>query len=137
MLLMLLGCVMTNTMSSAGTQGDPLARFRWKARVLVVLAADPQSPALAEQKRQFDSLNNGAQERDLVLVQPLAGSPEAKALRARLGLDDGTFRAVLVGKDGGAKLTAPRPISTRELAATIDAMPMRQDEMRRARSRPE
>src|SRR5215207_4785704 len=85
MLLMLLGCVMISTMSSAGTQGDPLARFRWKARVLVVLAADPQSPALAEQKRQFDSLNNGAQ----------------------------------------------------ELAATIDAMPMRQDEMRRARSRPE
>jgi hypothetical protein len=128
---------MISTMSSAGTQGDPLARFRWKARVLVVLAADPQSPALAEQKRQFDSLNNGAQERDLVLVQPLAGSPEAKALRAHLGLDNGTFRAVLVGKDGGAKLTAPRPISARELAATIDAMPMRQDEMRRARSRPE
>ena len=72
---------MISTMSSAGTLGDPLARFRWKARVLVVLAADPQSPALAEQKRQFDSLNNGAQERDLVLVQPLAGSPEAKALR--------------------------------------------------------
>ena len=54
-------------------------------------------PALAEQKRQFDSLK-GAQERDLVLVQPLAGSPEAKALRAPLRHDDGTFRAVLIGK---------------------------------------
>ena len=78
MLLMLLGCVMISTMSSAGTQGDPLARFRWKARVLVVLAADPQSPALAEQKRQFDSLNNGAQERDLGHVQPLAGRPRRR-----------------------------------------------------------
>ena len=70
-----------------------------------------------------------------MLVQALAGSSEAKVLRAWLGVGEGAFKAVLVGKDGGAKLSSDQPIGARELAATIDAMPMRQDEMRQ-RSRP-
>ena len=117
---------------SAEVQGNPLA---WKARVLVVLAADPACPAVAEQKRQVESMGGGVAERDLVVVQLHAGSVEARALRTRLGLDEEPFQAVLVGKDGGAKLRAAKPIGARELMATIDAMPMRQDEMRqRSRS---
>jgi hypothetical protein len=80
-------------------------------------------------------MKGGAGERDLVLVQPPAGSAQAKALRTRLSLGDEPFQAVLVGKDGGAKLRAAKPIMARELTATIDAMPMRQDEMRQ-RSQP-
>ncbi len=45
-----------DAITPAKAEHDPLARFRWKARVLVVLAADPESPELAEQKRQFESL---------------------------------------------------------------------------------
>jgi hypothetical protein len=131
----LLGGVMRGMSNTPEAKDDPLDRYRWRSRVLVVLAADPASPALAEQKRQLDALPGGARERDLVLVQALAGSAEAKALRARLGVGEGAFKAVLVGKDGGAKLSSDQPIGARELAATIDAMPMRQDEMRQ-RSRP-
>ena len=129
-LLVLVGCVMTDASDATEAQGDPLAHYRWQARVLVVLAADPASPEVIEQKRQFERLKGGAQERAVVLVQALAGSPEAKALRAHLRVGQEAFRAVLVGKDGGAKLSSDRPISGPELAATIDAMPMRQDEMR-------
>jgi hypothetical protein len=122
---------MIGAMNSTEAQDDPLAHFRWKARVLIVLSADPASPALAEQKRQCEILKSGASERDLVLVQALADSPEAKVLRARLSLGNRAFWAVLVGKDGRAKLTAAEPISAQDLATTIDAMPMRQDEMHR------
>jgi hypothetical protein len=119
----------------AEAQFDPLARYRWTARMLVVLAADPESQALAEQRRHIESLKDGAADRDLVIVQPPAGSVEAEALRKRFGPGTEPFLAVLVGKDGGAKLRAAKPITARELMATIDAMPMRQDEMRqRARS---
>src|SRR3954454_18901350 len=75
---------MTDASDATEAHGDPLAHYRWKARVLVVLAADRASPEVIEQKRQFERLKGGAQERDLVLVQALAGSPEAKALRAHL-----------------------------------------------------
>ena len=120
-----------SSLTAAEAEHDPLSRYRWTARVLVMLAADPESPDLAEQKRQIESLKDGAAERELVVVQPPAGSAEAKALRMRLGLGNEPFQAVLVGKDGGAKLRAAKPISALELMATIDAMPMRQEEMRR------
>ena len=134
-LKVLLESIGMDPVNSAEAQGNPLAPFRWKARVLVVLAADLGSPAVAQQKDQVESMGVGAAERDLVLVQLQAGSAEARALRTRLGLDEEPFQAVLVGKDGGAKLRAAKPIRARELMATIDVMPMRQDEMRqRARS---
>ena len=55
----------------------------------------------------------------------------ARALRARFGASKSGFRAVLVGKDGGVKLNTASPLGTGAVYATIDAMPMRQNEMRR------
>jgi hypothetical protein len=134
-LAVILGNIIMSSVTAAHAEHDPLSRYRGTARVLVMLAADPKSPDLAEQKRQIASLKAGAAERDLVVVQPPVGSAEEKALRMRLGLGNEPFQAVLVGKDGGAKLRAAKPITALELMATIDAMPMRQDEMRqRARS---
>ena len=49
-----------DAITPAKAEHDPLARYRWTARVLVVLAADPESPDLAEQKRQIESLKDGA-----------------------------------------------------------------------------
>jgi hypothetical protein len=118
------------SITAAEAEHDPLSRYRWIAPVLVVLVADPENPDLAEQKRQIESLKDGAAERELVVVQPPAGSAEATALRMQLGLGKEPFQAVLVGKDGGAKLRAAKPITALELMATIDAMPMRQNEMR-------
>jgi hypothetical protein len=126
---------MMDSITTATAEHDPLARYRWTARVLVVFAADPDSSDLAEQRRHIESLKDGAAERELVVVQPAAGSADAKVLEMQLGLGTEPFQAVLVGKDGGVKLRAAKPISALELMATIDAMPMRQDEMRqRARS---
>ena len=126
---------MIDSITPAEAEHDPLSHYRWTARVLAVLAADPYSPDLAEQKRHIDSLKDGAAERELVVVQPPAGSAEAKALQMQLGLGSEPFQAVLVGKDGRMKLRATKPITAPELMATIDAMPIRQDEMRqRARS---
>jgi hypothetical protein len=36
-----------------------------------------------------------------------------------------------VGKDGGEKLSSSKPLAAEKLFATIDAMPMRRDEMQR------
>ena len=40
-------------------------------------------------------------------------------------------RVVLVGKDGGIKLSSRQAVSAGRLFGLIDSMPMRQDEMRR------
>jgi Domain of unknown function (DUF4174) len=116
-------------MSSAPADADPLARYRWNARVLVVFAAGERDPQLARQRDLLAGARHGVTERDLVVVEAIGSSSEAERLRRQLGVADG-FRAVLVGKDGGAKLSETAAIAPDRLFATIDAMPMRRQEMR-------
>ena len=87
-----------DSITTADAGPDPLTRYRWTARVLVVLAADPESLDLIEQKRQIESLKDGAAECELVVVQPPAGSVEARTLRIQLDCGNEPFQAVLVGK---------------------------------------
>lgn len=108
---------------------DPLTSARWQHRLLVVIAEEGH-PMLLAQRRIAAGHRTGFAERDLFLVEGVGGGAEARALRERFGTGAGGFRAVLVGKDGGAKITVDEPLGAEQLFATIDAMPMRQDEMR-------
>lgn len=115
----------------AASPPDPLARHRGASRVLVLSAPAADDRRLAAQREALASARTGFRERDLVVVEAVGDGTEALAVRRTLGLPADAFRAVLVGKDGGAKLTAAEPIPPQRLFSTIDAMPMRQDEMRR------
>lgn len=112
---------------------DPLAAHRGQTRILVVAAPEARDPALLAQREALASARAGLRERDLVVVEAVGAGADASALRRRLGLPDQAFRAVLIGKDGGPKLTATEPVAPERLFATIDAMPMRRDEMRGSR----
>jgi fructose-specific component phosphotransferase system IIB-like protein len=116
--------------AAAAAGDDPLARLRGTSRVLVVSAPGPEDADLRAQRAALGSVRRGLAERDLTVVEAVGTGAEAAALRKRLRLPEGAFRAVLIGKDGGAKLTATEPILPQSLFATIDAMPMRRDEMR-------
>jgi len=108
---------------------DPLATYRRAYRVVVALAPSPGDPDLAVQRRIFAALGAAAAERDLVLATYDDATPEGATLRRRFG---GTgFRAILVGKDGEEKISSGRPLDRDALFPTIDAMPMRRQEMRR------
>ena len=52
-------------------------------------------------------------------------------MRARYSVEDNQFATVLIGKDGGEKLRRDGLMPTDTLFDTIDAMPMRRDEIRR------
>lgn len=110
----------------AAAAPDPLAHYRWAARVLVAIAPDPADPALARQRHLFEAMRAEARERDLVLVEAVGRSGED--MRRALGCEPGLFTAVLVGKDGGAKLRSPEPLGADRLLPVIDAMPMRREE---------
>ena len=75
-----------SSVTAAHAEHDPLSRYRWTARVLVVLAADPDSPDLAEQKRHIASLKDGAAERELVVVQPPRVQPRRRRCERSLAL---------------------------------------------------
>ena len=117
------------TLPARGAE-DPLARFRWRSRVLVALAPARDDPALLAQRRLFAALGGEGRERDLVLVEATDDTPEGAALRRRFGAG-ANFVAILVGKDGGEKLRAGAPLGRDALVPAIDAMPMRRQEMTR------
>ena len=117
-------------LTAGATMAGPLDAYRWRSRVLVLSAPDPDDPDLRAQRAALGPMRGGAAERDLVVLEAVGDGAEARALRAHLSLPAGEFRAVLVGKDGGAKLTEAAPIPPEKLFATIDAMPMRRGEIR-------
>lgn len=121
-----------------------LTSLRDRARPLLIFTARPDDPLLAEQLRLLASQSAGVEDREVVpIALPLHGEAptpehlsgaEADRLRHQLHIQASRFTVVLIGKDGGEKIRATLPIRPGELFATIDAMPMRQAEMR-ARSR--
>lgn len=122
-LLLLLG-----TAGTVSAQPD-LARYVDRNRVLLVFAPSPENPAFAAQKKILADAEAGTGERDLVLV-PALGT-DAADLRRRFKVADGSFAALLIGKDGATKMRSAQPIAARTLFSTIDAMPMRRTEQKR------
>ncbi len=120
----------------ASAARDPLAAQRWRARILVVSAPSAGDAGLKAQRAALGPVRDGLAERNLMVMEAVGTGPEATALRKRLRLPPEAFRAVLIGKDGGSKLVSEEPIPPQTLFATIDAMPMRKDEMRTRSSGP-
>ena len=126
-----------------------LASLQDKNRVLLIFAPSDQTPDF---QRQFDLLAKhpyDLRDRDLILLPvvtiahppvtpdtlrvshpPVASEAQQLALRHRFHIAPNQFTVILIGKDGGEKLRQHTPIPIDKLNATIDAMPMRQDEMR-------
>ena len=106
-----------------------------------MFAGSAGDAALEKQRAIVAASRGGFAERDMVVVyvvgsdvsSELGPGPgmSAAALRSRYGVGAGAFRAVLVGKDGGAKISSGSPLTAGTLFGTVDAMPMRQQEMRR------
>ena len=115
----------------AEARDAPLAGYRWKNRVLVVVAPSRQDDNLVAQRRIFEQNAKGMAERQIVLIEAAGDDDRARAIRSQLGADDRAFRVLLVGKDGNTAVSSTKPFSATELFGKVDAMPMRRDEMRR------
>ncbi len=114
---------------------DRISDFQWKNRLLII----PESTQSLND--QLARENTGLDERDLkvfILSGPGASKhPTGKELAAeftkRLSPDPKEPKIFLIGKDGRTTLSwKSTEFSFKKLYASIDAMPMRQREMREA-----
>ncbi len=96
-------------------------------RPLYVFAPSGDDGRLSAQRGIVAAKAAGFAERDVPVIEVVGSDPR----RARFGVPSGQFRVILVGKDGGVKLSSARPVSAADIFALIDAMPMRRNEMRR------
>ena len=119
---------------------DILDGYLWKKRLFFVFGDQTSRFELNEQLARLARDPAGLKERDLEVfvgearkrLEILGTRLSPRTLRNHLGLPATGFAAALVGKDGGVKMrsTTPVPLQT-DLYTLIDAMPMRQQEMRR------
>jgi hypothetical protein len=137
------------TPSMQSQNPHPLATLVDNTRALLVFAPSEDDPRFVRQQSLLRDHAAGMADRNLILIPvlghwqpspsanslrnenvPFSNPEEQRYMRRRFKVPAGSFAVVLIGKDGGEKLRQSRPIDMPHLAAIIDAMPMRQQEMR-------
>ncbi|NIO41385.1 MAG: DUF4174 domain-containing protein [Burkholderiales bacterium] len=124
------------------SQSDPLSKYRWDRRPLLVFAADAEDPSLKQLRVAIEAASCEIADRDMVIgfildrgesrLDGASMSPAAaEAIRSSLRVKRSEFSAVLVGKDGGAKARYGQAPSLDAVFSLIDSMPMRRTEMRK------
>lgn len=124
-------CLSSTTVASALT----IDEYRWHDRLLIVFAGNADAPEWARQRATIADAGNDFSDRDLRTIEivgnTVTGSTDTpRALRRRFTIGEKEFRVLLIGKDGGVKIDSTQPVTSRQLMLTIDAMPMRREEMR-------
>jgi hypothetical protein len=118
-------------------------------RELIIFAPSVRNLLFKQQVESLTHSRNDLRDRDLQVVLVLGSASEADLkpfssddlfilLNSRDESEQSRdfhvaphkFTIILIGKDGGEKLRQHTPIPVEKLNATIDAMPMRRDEMR-------
>lgn len=117
-----------------------MERYLWEDRVLVLFSPSLEEPAYREQIQDLENAAEALAERDVLIIhiiresqvkvdgesKPQLGTP---AFYEHFNVSPPNFAVLLIGKDGGVKLRQNKPLTIEKLTATIDAMPMRQQEM--------
>lgn len=131
------------TLPSA-SERNALTAFKWQQRVLMIFGPSDVDGRITEQRAINVAGIDGLRERDMAIFSVLPGDliaelgrqPEgdrqaiARDLRRRFDIAPDDFVVVLIGKDGAEKFRAGVTIPPHILFDIIDAMPMRQQEMR-------
>ena len=121
--------------------GFKLSDDQWQHRILLVFTPSTDSSQYRQQMQAWQADVAGTDDRNLKLVQILGtgesqvdgrllSSASAERLRQQFGITPEEFAVILVGKDGTEKQRSQTPVDLAMLFRTIDAMPMRQREMR-------
>ena len=116
-----------------------VAGMQFHQRVLLVFAPSLADRRMDAQRVEIAKFGLGAAERDLTFVQAdmtrvIGAHDQAKRLRAHFRIPPAAYRTILIGKDGQIALARDGPISAADIQHAIDTMPMRVEEVRRARA---
>ncbi|MBE0535559.1 MAG: DUF2867 domain-containing protein [Phycisphaerae bacterium] len=127
-----------------GDKNILMEAYRWKNRPVLIFAPSREHPSFVQQRQWLSEVAAGVEDRDIVIIEVCGrdssnagrrapGENEQTSLRKRFDAPTDDFLFVLVGKDGTVKLKSHEPVAPAELFDLIDAMPMRQEEMKKIR----
>ncbi|WP_462319622.1 DUF4174 domain-containing protein [Marinilabilia sp.] len=117
-----------------------LSQHEWKDRLLLVLTTENSKELYKEQMDLFKDNIAGLEERKLVIYSVMPEKykkgiqaekwMESTRLNDRYREGGKKFEVILLGLDGRVKLRQSEILSIEKLFRTIDAMPMRRNELR-------
>lgn len=139
--LFMMFCLLMLTQCSKADVGRLMEEYMWEKRVLLVFAPSENNASLKSQNRMLAASKPGLAERDMVIWHLIHDNYVSinRARRPNLAtapfykyykVNPNSYTVILLGKDGGEKLRKQSHVTSGELFSLIDAMPMRQQEMR-------
>ena len=141
LVLILLPGVMVSPTSSKDQEHVDLEVYQWKNRLLILFASSEKDLVYQSFKEQLQRRILEVKDRDLLIFHVLETGESGLAhlhlkkeqvlfLRKKFSIKPGQLIAILIGKDGEVKLRRELPVELSEIFSVIDAMPMRQREIR-------
>jgi len=118
------------------TLEQTLRESRWQKRVLLVAASNAAQADFQKQKALLATNHRELAARDFLVLDVLYDQLTAADklfLTQKTGIKPPGFAAIFIGKDGGVKQQSRRPLAPADLFGLVDKMPMRREEMRRAK----
>jgi hypothetical protein len=116
--------------STVASATPTIEQMQGNKRVLIIAAPEASDARLIEQRRILTDWKQGADERDVSVVEVIGeqvhgADDRVSTLRRsrRLPLDQ--FAVILIGKDGHEAVRSTKPLTGEMLSDRIDAMPMR------------
>lgn len=104
--------------------------LKWTYRVMLVFADSERDPRFVSQLDMIAGDPNALITRDVVVVTDT--DPDAKTEIRQKYRSQG-FSLIILAKDGTINLRKPRPWPIRDISASIDKLPLRQQEIRERR----
>ncbi len=128
------------TMSMALT-GQNLKEHQWKNRLVLIITSDSESETYTSQIEAFSINGQEFDERKLIIYKVLPNKYKVEnsednswvsdsRLYTLYNSKDKDFKIILIGLDGNIKIEQSELLTTKDLFATIDSMPMRRSELR-------
>ena len=132
-------------------QSNMLENYQWKNRIILILSESGQEAEYSQQIKAFEGAGMELADRKLLvfLVQKeryrivdyaenrekAAEWINSEALYRKFSKEDSGFQVLLIGLDGGVKVSQRQILQKEALFGIIDAMPMRRAELRRKKNK--
>jgi len=140
----LLVAILMILLAPPAVMADALDQHQWQDRLLILAAPSAEHPALQSQRTTIQMRRDAIEDRDLRIYELVGnhglrdGEPieaeDVAELRERFGLQHDDTLMILVGLDGGEKRRASLATPLSEFFLEIDAMPMRQADIKTKRA---
>ncbi len=121
--------------------GQNLKEHQWKNRLVLIITSDSESETYTSQIEAFNINGQEFDERKLIIYKVLPNKYKVEnsednswvsdsRLYTLYNSNDKDFKIILIGLDGHIKIEQSELLTTKDLFATIDSMPMRRSELR-------